>query len=289
MHRNLSIGILLALVLLNPAAALADGDIYVGGPYGTKITSLPYTISAPGAYYLGGDLSYSGNGEGIAVNADNVTLDLMGFTLTNTGTGTETRRVGISMYSRKNVEIRNGTVRGWLRGINDDGTGLAHRVINVRLEDNLTGVYLSGKGHLIQGCTASSSGSDLNGFVIEFGCGIISGCLVKNLYYGIFVTNENSVISGNVVLGNGAVGSVGIYSFGGLVMGNEVSNCGNLGIWSSGTGSIIGNTVNTASSSQTGVIIQYPSTPTLLDQNTVTGPGTHYTNTSGAQWRNNGG
>ena len=57
MHRKLFIGILVVLVLVSPAAALADGDIYVGGPYGTKITSLPYTINAPGAYYLAGNLT----------------------------------------------------------------------------------------------------------------------------------------------------------------------------------------------------------------------------------------
>ncbi|MBU4448351.1 MAG: hypothetical protein KKD99_07175, partial [Proteobacteria bacterium] len=52
---------------------------------GTKITSVPYTISSPGFYYLGGNLTYSGTGSAISVDADNVTLDLMGFSLTGAG------------------------------------------------------------------------------------------------------------------------------------------------------------------------------------------------------------
>ena len=114
MHRKLFIGIIMVLVLLSPAAALAGGDIYVGGPYGTKITSLPYVISAPGAYYLGGNLSYAGNDHGITVNADNVTLDLMGFTLAYTGTPAPCN-FGIYMDNRNNVEIRNGTMRAGMK------------------------------------------------------------------------------------------------------------------------------------------------------------------------------
>ena len=99
MARKLGLIALLSLYLLSPAAALADGDIYVGGPYGTKITSLPYTISAPGFYYLGGNLTYAGDSSAITINADNVTLDLMGFALTSTGSGIDNR--GIFITGRK--------------------------------------------------------------------------------------------------------------------------------------------------------------------------------------------
>jgi hypothetical protein len=292
MARKLGIIALLSLYLLSPAAALADGDIYAGGPYGTKITSLPYVINSPGAYYLGGDLSYSGNGEGIAVDADNVTLDLMGFTLTSTGSGIN--NYGISIRGRNNVEIRNGTVRGWYVGISDHWAMLPiqvrNRVFNIRAEECRTGVSLSGDGTLIQGCTAISSVLHASGFVIDYGTGIITGCVVKNCDgYGIIALGGVTVISGNVVVGNAGITSVGIFSSMGLVMGNEVSNCGATGIWVQGPASLIGNSVNTSGSSQTGISIQNPSDPTLLDQNTVTGPGTHYSGTSSAQWRNNGG
>jgi hypothetical protein len=292
MHRKLFIGIIAVVVLISPAAALADGDIYVGGPYGTKITSLPYTISAPGFYYLGGDLSYAGDsdGDGITINADNVTLDLMGFTLAYTGTGGINR--GIYMNGRKNVEVRNGTLLGWDGGVYEAAWNVpvGHRIINIRAVDFNGAVILHGNGHLIQGCTASSSRPGASGFWINLGSGIISGCLVKNFAANGILGHANTIISGNVVIGNGASGSVGIESYGGLVMGNQVSNCGNIGIEVLFPASLIGNTVSTSSSSQTDIAVTMPDTLTLMDQNTVTGPGTHYNwGASPVQWRNNAG
>jgi hypothetical protein len=45
---------------LSAAPVLADGDFYViagGGGVGTKISSLPYTITKPGFYYLAGNVT----------------------------------------------------------------------------------------------------------------------------------------------------------------------------------------------------------------------------------------
>lgn len=88
MKRNLWLLSLVGAMLLTVTPVLADGDFYVvavGGGVGTKITSVPYTISSPGFYYLGSNLTYSGTGSAISVDAENVTLDLMGFSLTGAG------------------------------------------------------------------------------------------------------------------------------------------------------------------------------------------------------------
>ena len=66
MKRKLLPVILLGAIILCSSAALADGNFYSGGLWGTKITNLPYTISAPGSYYLGGNLSYA-EGDGIHI------------------------------------------------------------------------------------------------------------------------------------------------------------------------------------------------------------------------------
>jgi hypothetical protein len=289
MTRKLFSIICLSAVLLSSAAVLADGDIYAGGPYGTKITSLPYTISAPGAYYLAGDLSYSGSGAGnaISIRSDDVTLDLMGFSLTCDVSSTST--YGIQLDGRKNVEIRNGTLRGWDIGIYVGGPGVAHRVINVRFEGNTQGMLLNGFGHLVQGCQSTAGSSAVNGFFV--GQGTVIGCQVKNLggdAIVIGIVTRSSILSGNVV--TSAPGGTGLIASGpSLIVGNEVANCAT-GIWSNG-GSLIGNTVTTSSSSQTGIAVPHSASfPTLMDQNTVTGPGTHYDQGSGAvQMRNNAG
>jgi hypothetical protein len=286
MHRKLFIGILVILVLLSPAAALAGGDIYVGGPYGTKITSVPYTISAPGAYYLGGNLTTAPDSTGIFITADNVTLDLMGFTLSGSGID----NFGIYMHDRKNVEIRNGTVSGWNTGIYEDGMGLAHRVINVRVVGNIYGIWLKGSCHLIRACLASARNIAPTGYGLVVTHGTVQDCQVKNYSQaGIRIEGAHcTIVSGNVV--TNATDGYGITALGpALLMANAVANC-QTGIYAQSAASFIGNTVSTFSG-QTGIAAPNAIVnPTLMDQNTVTGGGTHYSWGSGTvAWRNNAG
>jgi hypothetical protein len=80
---------MIATILLSLTPAAADSDFYVisgGGAVGTRITSLPRIISAPGFYYLGANFTYTGVAPAITVAANGVTLDLMGFSLSGNGT-----------------------------------------------------------------------------------------------------------------------------------------------------------------------------------------------------------
>jgi hypothetical protein len=275
MQRILLPALVLGLVL-SGAVALADGDIYVGGPWGTRIAILPYTITAPGSYYLASNLSYSGSGDGITVatGVNHVTLDLMGFTLNGSGSG----GCGIYLNGSKNVEIRNGTVTGWTVGIKEnDPSGRLHRIINVRSVGNGGGIDLDGRGHLVKGCelTATSTNKALN--IAEQGT--VNGCTVKGAdSYGIYI--GNGIISDNVVSSTGIHSSrtgISVFDPGSLIKSNKVSGCG-VGIYSNsyyGYGlNVIGNTVDTASGT-TGIRLA-DDYSNLLDQNTVTGAGTHY-------------
>ena len=136
-----------------------------------------FVIGASGSYYLTGDRIASANG--IEVNADNVTINLMGYSVTGPGSGTN---YGIYMNGRTNVEIRNGTVRDFGRdGIYENSSsGKEHRIIGVRAVSNgITGIYLKGNGHLVKNCTAAD-----------------------NAYHGIFATNNGSTITGNTAYNN---------------------------------------------------------------------------------------
>jgi hypothetical protein len=267
---------LLAAVLLSAAPALTQDLFVVVGRQapGTKITRLPYTITTPGYYVLTGNLSYSG-GHGIIVNADNVTLDLMGFCLT----GANAHR-GILIDGQSNVEVRNGTVRGWYIGVEGAGGDLSshHRVIGVRADANQFGVQLQGSNHLIKGCFATQgnfgSGS---GFTI-LGNGSISGCIAMNFTWDGFGSDignginlhGNGVISGNVVrdcTGKGILTSSAVVSY------NQVSNCATGIKFDGGGGSLIGNVV-VANAGQTGVI-GLPANTLSADQNSLSGAGTH--------------
>lgn len=155
------IGVLGLLFLLIPLAAFAqnkvvviplgEGSSPVPAGVGTQITTVPYHITAAGLYYLGGNL----NGR-IYIESSNVTLDLMGFTMSGSGAGSGN---GITISGvLHNVEIRNGTVRNFVDGIGAyfvDPPEMCHRVINVRLIGNTgKGISLAGSGHVIKGCTA---------------------------------------------------------------------------------------------------------------------------------------
>ncbi len=291
MKRKFWLLLLLGVLLLSPAVAQPNGDIYVGGPWGTRINNLPYTISAPGSYYLDGNLSYAGTSNGITITSDHVTLDLMGFSLNYTGTGSPH---GVYMNGRTNVEIRNGTIAGWNYGIDEIGAGKAHRIFNVRVIGSSRGVELNGNGHLIKNCESMVA---IRGFYIQ-GYGVISGCLAQGfssegMKIGDGSLPSGGIISGNVAIGNGSTGQNGIVSGASLtsiphtlILGNEVSNCGYHGIDFYAGSSVIGNTVNTTATGQIGIIGNNDPT-TVLDQNTVLGPGTHTSHIGGAQTRNN--
>jgi hypothetical protein len=196
---------LLAVVLLSGSAAWAQGDFYViaggGPPVGTKITSVPYEIKNPGFYFLTGNLTYNGTGNAITVSADNVTLDLMGFSLSYTGSATNP--IGIFMSGRSNVEIRNGSITGFYVGVNENSTGGAkHRIINIRANDSTiaggSGIQLVGINHLVQGCSACNN----QGVGMVIYNGTVTGCTASNNHnFGIYLTGVGSVI-GNVANNN---------------------------------------------------------------------------------------
>lgn len=214
------------------------------------ISSVPYIISASGSYYLAGDLQLSDpNAKAITVEANDVTIDLMGYSLVGPGPDSG-RTYGIYMKWCSNVEIRNGTVREFrLAGIEemDTAAGRGHRVINVRVAScGRDGIYLRGKNHLVKDCTIIGNGTEgmyvgSGSTVIDNGCylnssdgiGAVSGCtVIGNTCYenggrGINVGSACS-ITGNTCYNNG---SHGIYATDSTVSGNTCCNNGEAGIY----------------------------------------------------------
>lgn len=112
------------------AAAPAHSQTTIGG--GKGAVSFPITISQPGNYKLAADLVVPAGVDGIVVTADNVTLDLNGYSVTGAGTcsgvlaqltctGT---KVGIAAQKR-NLTVRNGRVAGFAWGVALPFGGLA--------------------------------------------------------------------------------------------------------------------------------------------------------------------
>jgi hypothetical protein len=147
----------------------------------TPIASVPFTINAPGSYYLTGNLQFTApTGDAIVVAASDVVLDLGGFTLSSANVvGGD----GISLVAgMRNVTVRNGQIAGktvvtvsgtfpnreWSvapAGFRVGVAATAAGVENVRLQDltvtgcRLVGIELSAPGAIIERCLVSSNGA----------------------------------------------------------------------------------------------------------------------------------
>jgi len=158
---------------------------------------VPYTITSPGYYYLGGNIFYKGSKNAITVNADNVTIDLMGFCLSSTGEAPN----GIYIAGRLNVEIRNGTVTGFVLGVGNDvysQNGNDYRIINIRALKNVLGIQLYGNNNLVKNCDASFNG---DGLTVIGSARIVDNIVSACTNVGITFTGPGLLI-GNTVINN---------------------------------------------------------------------------------------
>lgn len=160
-----------------------DGSIQQSAnpPACTDINAMtaPIQILNSGVYCLTANLySSETDGSAINVNADNVVIDLKGWTLSGQSAGSATLATGISSYSRDNVTIRNGTVTGFHAGIfladaAAYNTSEGHIVEDVHLDHNwIYGVVIEGVGSIVRRnfvsfTGLSTAGADVNAEAIR--------------------------------------------------------------------------------------------------------------------------
>lgn len=250
-HRGLRV--LATLGLMAAACAQAQTTIDQNKALAGSVTpgdaaGFPVTLSIPGAYKLTGNLLVPASTTGILIAANNVTLDLNGFSIIGpvvcTGLGAaltcpspNNLGRGVSYYNgMTGTTLRNGTVRGFAsNGVELDqeatidgvtarsnrGFGLAananSRVSNsLAIDNGSSGIYLS-SGGLIIGSQAINNKED-------------------GLVLGGFDSAESPEGGGEVrdsfASGNGAVG-IASYQTPGSFIGNNVSKngaCFNAGV-----------------------------------------------------------
>jgi hypothetical protein len=202
MQRKLWLLSLVASMLFSVNPVLADDGFYVivgGGGVGKPIPSLPYTIEQSGFYYLKSNLSTTGTGNAITIDTSEVTLDLMGFSLTGPSAASGE---GIHINHRVNVEVRNGFVKNFNKGISheDIAVGMNHRFTNLKFSGCSTGITSWALGTIITGCQAVQNSTGIacvtNGFIID-----------RNIARGNttagFSIGGTGVVTNNVAHGNG--------------------------------------------------------------------------------------
>ena len=165
-----------------------------------------FIISQPGSYYLTENIVGVSGKNGILVTANNVTLDLKGFSVL----GASNSENGIIIFSSSpNLTIRDGTISGWT---NSSSYGVICQTTNVIFErltisGNFSGLYCGGNT-VVENCTVSGN----NGI-------------------GITVFGSDSLVRGNRCLGNNAAnvgGTTSLVVFGSnnRIEGNHVTSTG---------------------------------------------------------------
>ena len=206
----------------------------------TAITSLPTTISSAGVYCLKQHLTTSmSSNAAIVIDASNVVLDLNGFRLDGSSAGSATQATGIWIHDgRANAAIRNGTVRGFMRGIYILG-GSNHLVEDLLVAGNTcTGVWVNGNRTTIRdsrimntgGATVSGGGLTCTAVGINLSSSShrISGTDIVDVVggsssRGIDVQGDAALIDGNRI--DRAVYGIGVWSgSGSLLDGNRIQN-----------------------------------------------------------------
>ena len=154
----------------------------------TKITTIPTTITAQGIYCFAGNLAGSlASGNAIEIATNNVTIDFNGYKLGNLAAGPSTGATGVYAYNRKNITLRNGTIRGFSTGIalNTTGASSGHLVEDMRMDGNTRmGMSVQGRGVTVR-----------NNQVVDTG-----GSTVSAHRYGIYIYRaEGATVVNNTV------------------------------------------------------------------------------------------
>lgn len=166
----------------------------------TAITNVPFTIQQSGSYYLTGNLTGISGQSGITISTDNVTLDLMGFSLA----GVPGSFRGITAIGPvRNLTIRNGLVAYWAQSgvdLNFSGDGVGALVEHVHAFSNgLHGIRVPAKG-VVRDCLATHNMS--NGIMAATYSRIENNYVAENRGLGIRVTSSGSTIQNNTVFLN---------------------------------------------------------------------------------------
>jgi parallel beta-helix repeat protein len=159
----------------------------------TAIDSLPFDINASGSYYLAASLSAAG---GVTINANNVTLDLNGFTLTNTGGD------GILAGTFSGICIQNGIVSGC--GADGIDVSSATNVLIKHMKvigNTATGIRTDEETEIV-GCTVNEN--------LEHGIIVVNECIVRdntlarnsnnNGESGILISGNDNIVADNRVV-----------------------------------------------------------------------------------------
>lgn len=183
-----------------------------------------HAIFSSGSYYLTGNLIVPAGGVGIQVSADNVTIDLNGFSIIGSGIGTSAN--GITVPSaRRYLTVKNGVISNFGGVCLDASTVTAGHFENLAIRDSSGNNGIEVGSHaVVRGVRAESN--NVAGMLGGFGCVFTECSAVDNggdgIAAGSYATVTNSTATDN--------GQDGIST----AQRSTVSNCATSGNFSDG-------------------------------------------------------
>ncbi|MCH8527034.1 MAG: right-handed parallel beta-helix repeat-containing protein [Kiritimatiellae bacterium] len=181
------------------------------------VESVPFTITEPGSYFLTGNLELASGARAITIASDNVTLDLMGFTISGGASqGIGMNPPGGTRY--RNIVVRNGTIDGFTNGLRLDHSLHGHYEDLTVRNSSSTGVLITNStGNVLRRCIIVENES--TGITLLAGAGseisdnlILDSVIADNATHGIRVApSGDGVIAGQTIrrctiTGNGDTG-----------------------------------------------------------------------------------
>ena len=146
------------------------------------ISALPYTISAPGSYYLTTNLTGISGQNGITIGANDVALDLRGFVLS--GVAGSLDGITAQSPSLQNISVRNGTLRSWGAHGLYSYLGQGWQIERLRVFNNGNSGLFMGLGATVKDCVAEGNGAGWPGIYVYDGS-LIIGCVARTNGIGI--------------------------------------------------------------------------------------------------------
>jgi len=148
--RWLTLVVLMSLCfgVMVPAASAAD----------TEITSCPFTITMPGAYFLKKNLTATGT-DCIVVETSNVAIDMRGHTITGNGGAFMQRGITDRAFFAESVAISNGKIKNFFFGIAFSGELITLERIDAS-NNKVGGIFINGCCNSITDVKANTNGND---------------------------------------------------------------------------------------------------------------------------------
>ena len=243
------IAVLFAMALVPACVYAVDGQILINQATVMAAGGFPYRITASGSYKLSGNLTQPTDGvDAIQINANNVVLDLNGFTITGPGASSSltagTCGSNILGPSQCNgifsvfgdVTVKNGSITGFASAVVLDNRA---RVTEIVANRNFHSIYIL-DGTIERSTADSNLGTGISisrGKVSEShasfntgpGFDVVQAIITGNvaMFNGTGIHAEHSLVGNNIFYQNGTGGNTDLQLANGAIsQGNNLCTNG---------------------------------------------------------------